>query len=218
MKKTIIFLSFIFGLVVLLNLSQFVIDFATYRFLARFSFIGISLIWILTAVSFMFLIRSARLAQIRVNIDSKKTIINRIMVPVFCILILMASWFFLFKIRSVEYQRQQSAIEYHAALDIYNMSSVQESMKKYPKHESWVRPLRYTFIEDREYLARILPDYTDVNIHCIIVAHSPEGTRFFLEDGDLHHNYIEVPEVEFLESLYSAPQEDYTAFWLNLRP
>ena len=107
--------------------------------------------------------------------------------------------------------------EFHAANDIYNRPDVKPIMKKYSRAFAWVKPLNYKYIEDKEYLDRILPGYSELNIHCIVVAHSPEGTRFFLEDGDIHHNYIEVSSEKFLESLNNAPDEDVNNFWLGLR-
>ncbi len=66
------------------------------------------------------------------------------------------------------------------------------------------------------------PGFDAPTVDCIIVVHSPEGTRFFVENGAVHeshsdHRYEEVPADEFLASLNAASDEDVTAFWLGLR-
>lgn len=112
-------------------------------------------------------------------------------------------------------------IEYRAVLDILRRDDVARIIEKYDTTRASVRALGHTYIDDKEYLTRILPAYSDVKIDCIIVVHSPEGTRFFIEDGEKHeshhdHHYREVPADEFLASLNSAPDTDVTNFWLGL--
>jgi hypothetical protein len=118
-------------------------------------------------------------------------------------------------------QRGVFCIEYRAVIDILKREDVSNTISKYGSVRSSVKALGHTYIDDKEYLNRILPDYNSVAIDCIIVVHSPEGTRFFLENGDVHnshdeHKYIEVPSEEFLASLNNASDEDVTAFWLGL--
>lgn len=112
-------------------------------------------------------------------------------------------------------------IEYRAVIDILKREDVSNTISKYGSVRSSVKALGHTYINDKEYLNRILPDYNSVTIDCIIVVNSPEGTRFFIENGDVHdshddHKYIEVPSDEFLVSLNKASDEDVTAFWLGL--
>lgn len=113
--------------------------------------------------------------------------------------------------------RTTFAIEYHALIDVLRKPEVDSLISRYNTAEAWVRVLNYELIEDKDYVKRILPSYTDTNIHCIVVVHSPEGELFYLEDGDNDHVYIEVPEEEFLTSLNKASDEDVNRFWLNLR-
>jgi len=114
-----------------------------------------------------------------------------------------------------KYCRSTYAIEYHAVLDILKRQDVIEVIDKYDSSLAWVKVLNYEYIQDKDYIDKILPDYSDVDIHCVVVVHSPEGDRFFLEKGE--HDYIEVPSDEFLSSLNSASDEDVNTFWLNLR-
>jgi hypothetical protein len=112
-------------------------------------------------------------------------------------------------------------IEYRAVIDILKRKDVSATVSKYGSVRSSVRALEHKYIGDKEYLSRILPDYINVIIDCIIVVHSPEGTRFFIENGEVHethndHKYIEIPSEEFLASLNNASDEDVTAFWLGL--
>ena len=112
-------------------------------------------------------------------------------------------------------------IEYRAVIDILKRNDVRATVSKYGSVRSSVKALGHTYIYDKEYLNRILPDYSNVAIDCIIVVHSPDGTRFFIENGDVHkshddHKYIEVPSEKFLASLNRASDEDVTAFWLGL--
>ena len=117
--------------------------------------------------------------------------------------------------------RIDSVIEYHAVIDILEREDVNKVIEKYDTTEAWVRALGHRYIHDKDYLNRILPAYSNTKIDCIIVVHSPEGTRFFIENGEVHkshsdHKYIEVPANEFLASLNKAPDSDINNFWLGL--
>lgn len=118
--------------------------------------------------------------------------------------------------------RRTFVIEYRAVLDILKQEDVNEIIEKYDTTEAWVKALSHVYIEDKEFLWRILPSYADIKIDCIIVVHSPEGTRFFIENGEVHeshddHRYIEVKATEFLRSLNDASDRDVANFWLGLR-
>ena len=120
-----------------------------------------------------------------------------------------------------KYCRVNAVIEYRAVLDILKKEDVQKTIEKYDTTQAWVRALGHMYINDKAYLNRILPAYKDIKIDCIIVVHSPEGTRFFIENGEKHtshddHQYLEVDATEFLTSLNKAPDADVTNFWLSL--
>jgi hypothetical protein len=120
-----------------------------------------------------------------------------------------------------KYCRSNAAIEYRAVIDILKRDDVSSVIAKYDTTQASVRALGHKYIHDKDYLKRILPTYSDIKIDCIIVVHSPEGTRFFIEDGEKHeshhdHHYLEVPDTEFLASLNNASDADITAFWLAL--
>lgn len=120
-----------------------------------------------------------------------------------------------------KYCRSNAAIEYRAVIDILKRDDVSSVIAKYDTTQASVRALGHKYIHDKDYLKRILPAYSDVKIDCIIVVHSPEGTRFFIENGEKHashddHRYMEVPATEFLASLNNASDADVTAFWLGL--
>lgn len=112
--------------------------------------------------------------------------------------------------------------EYRAVLDILRRSDVSKTIEKYDTTLAWVRALHHNYIHDKEYLKRILPAYSHMKIDCIIVVHSPEGTRFFIENGETHkshddHQYLEISSNEFLTSLNKASDSDISSFWLSLR-
>lgn len=112
--------------------------------------------------------------------------------------------------------------EYRAVLDILKRADVSRVIGKYDTTLAWVKALHHNYIQDKDYLNRILPAYSNMKIDCIIVVHSPEGTRFFIENGEKHdshkdHQYIEIPATEVLASLNNAPDSDVTNFWLGLR-
>lgn len=121
-----------------------------------------------------------------------------------------------------KYCRQTYVIEeYRAVLDILRKDDVNQAIEKYNTAEAWVKALSHEYIHDKDYLRRILPAYSDVKIDCIIVVHTPESTRFFIENGDTHdshddHRYLEVAATEFLSSLNRASDADITNFWLGL--
>ena len=120
-----------------------------------------------------------------------------------------------------KYCRSNAAIEYRAVIDILKRDDVSSIIAEYDTTQASVRALGHKYIHDKDYLKRILPAYSDIKIDCIIVVHSPEGTRFFIENGEKHeshedHHYMEVPAAEFLASLNNAPDADVTDFWLGL--
>lgn len=121
-----------------------------------------------------------------------------------------------------KYCRSDLVIEYRAVIDILKRSDVSSVIATYDTTQAWVRALSHEYIHDKDYLKRILPAYSDLKIDCIVVVHSPEETRFFIEDGEKHeshddHHYREVPATEFLDSLNNAPDSDVNNFWLGLR-
>lgn len=120
-----------------------------------------------------------------------------------------------------KYCREGAVIEYKSVIDIMKRDDVSRIIDKYESYLVSVKALSHKYIDDKEYLDRILPNYKSNSIDCIIVVNSPEGTRLFLENGEVHeshddHKYIEVPTKEFLDSLSKASDEDITAFWLGL--
>ncbi len=121
----------------------------------------------------------------------------------------------------VKYCRTKTVLEYRAVIDILKRKDVSSTIAKYDTTKAWVKALGHTYINDKDYLKRILPAYSSMKIDCVIVVHSPEGTRFFIENGEKHeshddHRYIEVQAEEFLASLNKAPDADVTNFWLGL--
>lgn len=120
-----------------------------------------------------------------------------------------------------KYCRSSAAIEYRAVLDILRRKDIDQLVDKYDQSQVWARALGHKYIHDKDYLRRILPAYSDVKIDCIIVVHSPEGSRFFIENGEVHkshddHQYLEVSSEEFLASLNKASDSDRNNFWLAL--
>ena len=112
----------------------------------------------------------------------------------------------------------EAVIEYLSVIEILERDDVDRVIAEYDTTEAWVKALRHRYIDDQDYMKRILPDYEDMNIACVIVVHSPEGTRFFLEDGNATEDkFIEVDDTEFLASINDAPEEDANSFWLGLR-
>lgn len=121
-----------------------------------------------------------------------------------------------------KYCRNTYVIEYHSVLNILRMPDVAAVIDKYDTAHAWVRALSHDYIDDKDYLKRILPKFDAATVDCIIVVHTPERTRYFVENGAVHeshadHRYVEVPEAEFLASLNAASDEDVTSFWLGLR-
>lgn len=120
-----------------------------------------------------------------------------------------------------KYCRSNAAIEYRAVIDILKRGDVSSIVSKYDTSQASVRALDHKYIHDKDYLKRILPAYSNIKIDCIIVLNSPEGTQFFIENGEKHeshddHKYMEVPTAEFLASLNRASDTDVTDFWLGL--
>lgn len=115
-----------------------------------------------------------------------------------------------------KYCRIDSVIEYHAVIDMLKHPDVAKVIEQYDISQAWVKALNAQYIIDKDYMHRILPAYKNMSIHCVVVVHSPGGTRYFLEDGDKDHEYIELPSEVFLASLNQASDADVTNFWLGL--
>lgn len=120
-----------------------------------------------------------------------------------------------------KYCREVYIIEYKSVIDILRRDDISQLIEKYNTTEAWVRALSHVYINDKDYIRRILPAYSEFNIDCIIVVHTPEITRFFIEKGEEHashddHQYLEIPASEFLSSLNSSSDKDINNFWFGL--
>jgi hypothetical protein len=143
-----------------------------------------------------------------------------------------ADWFVPVRLSDLQkFCRTTSSIEYHAVVDVLARPDVAAVIGRYPTEVASVRALAAKYITDPALLHRILPEYRNVKIYCVIVVQSPEGNRFFLELVDGAHleqadpsaerdprtdAYVEVPAEKFLASLHQADPSDISEFWMSL--
>lgn len=108
------------------------------------------------------------------------------------------------------------AIEYKGKLEILRRPDVLGLVNQYPYKDSSIKALEFQYIQDKDYVHRLLPMYQDREIGCIIVLETPGEKRVYLEDEDLE-TFEEMDYTAFMQQLNTVSPADRQLFLDNLR-
>jgi hypothetical protein len=126
------------------------------------------------------------------------------------------------RLEARKFCRASIIIEYRSVLDILRKPWVERLIASHSPRAAWVRALHHDYIDDKAYLARILPGFEAARVDCVILVRSPERDVVFVEyapkhEGHSDHRYVRLSGREFRASLAAAPAADRAAFWDSLR-
>jgi hypothetical protein len=108
------------------------------------------------------------------------------------------------------------AIEYKGKLTVLQKPEVLELINKYSYKDVSIKALEFKYIEDRQFVHRLLPQYANREIGCIIVIETPNEKLVYLEDEDLET--FEIMEYAvFQKNLGSVSTQDRQIFSDNLK-
>ncbi len=109
-----------------------------------------------------------------------------------------------------------AAIENEGKIKVLQRSEVIELISHYTYKDVSIKALEFKYIEDKEYVHRLLPEYQDREIGCIIVLETPNEKRVYLEDEDLE-TFEELDYQTFAQYLNQVSEADRKLFVGNLR-
>ncbi len=109
-----------------------------------------------------------------------------------------------------------SAIEYKGKLKVLQKPEVLALISKYQYKDVSIKALEFKYIEDKDFVHRLLPVYKDREIGCIIVLETPGEKKVYLEDEKLD-TFEELNYKTFEEDLGSVGEKDRRLFTENLK-
>ncbi len=108
------------------------------------------------------------------------------------------------------------AIEYKGKLKVLQKPEVLALVKKYPYKDVTIKALEFKYIQDKQYVHRLLPAYSDQEIGCIIVLDTPGEDKVYLENEELN-TFRELDYQTFARNLEQVSQADRQTFYDNLK-
>ena len=75
--------------------------------------------------------------------------------------------------------------EYKGKLTVLQKPEVLDLISKYPYKDVNIKALEFKYIQDKEFVNRLLPQYKDREIGCIIILETPNEKMLLLEDEKL---------------------------------
>ena len=109
-----------------------------------------------------------------------------------------------------------AAIENKGKIKILQRSEVQTLTGKYAYKDMSVKALEFKYIEDKEFVKRLLPDYKDKQIGCIIIFETPKEKLVYLEDENLN-TFEKIDYPVFTQKLNQISEADRELFSKNLQ-
>lgn len=106
-------------------------------------------------------------------------------------------------------------IEYKGKLTVLQKPEVISLINKYPYKDVSIKALEFKYIEDKEFVHRLLPTYKDREIGCIILLETPNEKKVYLENEQLE-TFEELDYQEFESYLENISEEDRQLFLVNL--
>lgn len=105
--------------------------------------------------------------------------------------------------------------ESEGILKILQRPEVLELISRYQYNEVSVKALKFELIKDEDFVNRLLPDYRDKEIGCIIIVETPGEKKVYLEDEKLQA-FEELDYAVFNKYLNSVSASDRQLFLENL--
>ena len=109
-----------------------------------------------------------------------------------------------------------SAEEYKGKIKVLQMPEVIKLIAQYRYKDVSIKALEFKYIQDKEYVHRLLPDYQDKKIGCIILLITPGGDKVYLEDENLN-TFDELDYQTFAHYLDRVSPADKKLFYDNLK-
>jgi len=107
-------------------------------------------------------------------------------------------------------------IEYKGKLTVLQKREVLDLIGKYQYKDVTIKALEFKYIQDKEFVNRLLPQYRDREIGCIIILETPKEKLVFLEDENLE-TFEQMDYKLFDKQLDRISPADRQIFLDNLR-
>ena len=108
------------------------------------------------------------------------------------------------------------AIEYKGKITVLQKPEVLSLIRKYQYKDVSIKALEFALIKNEGFVDRLLPQYKDREIGCIILLETPNEKMVFLEDEDLE-TFEQMDYKLFDQQLDQVSPEDKQLFLENLR-
>ncbi len=108
------------------------------------------------------------------------------------------------------------AIEYKGKITVLQKPEVLALISKYQYKDVSIKALEFALIKNEGFVDRLLPQYKDREIGCIIILETPNEKMVFLEDEDLE-TFEQVDYKLFDQKLDQVSSSDKQIFLENLR-
>ncbi len=108
------------------------------------------------------------------------------------------------------------AIEYKGKLKVLQKTEVLEMISRYSYKDVSVKALEFKYIEDKAFVNRLLPQYANTEIGCIIVVETPNEKKVYLEDEELE-TFEQMDYKVFDNNLSKVSESDRKLFEENLK-
>lgn len=106
-------------------------------------------------------------------------------------------------------------IEYKGKIKVLQKPEVIKLIEQYPYKDVSIKALEFKYIQDKEFVHRLLPMYANKEIGCIIVLDTPGEDKVYLEDEDLE-TFEEFDYQTFANLLKQVSSDDRSLFYNNL--
>jgi PKD repeat protein len=107
-------------------------------------------------------------------------------------------------------------VENEGKITVLQRPDVLSLISQYNYKDVHIRALEFQYIQDKNFLGRLLPTYKGRDIGCIIILDTPGGSRVYLEDDKLN-TFEQMDYAVFQQYLNAASSADRQLFLDNLR-
>ncbi|GAC1391610.1 MAG: hypothetical protein NVSMB46_04740 [Candidatus Saccharimonadales bacterium] len=109
-----------------------------------------------------------------------------------------------------------TAEEFKGKIKVLQKDEVLKLISKYQYKDVSIKALEFKYIKDKEYVHRLLPQYIDREIGCIIVLQTPGESKVYIEDEQLN-TFTELDYQVFTHNLEQVSLPDRQLFYDNLK-